>query len=160
MNVGDKVKKGDVLADTSTSDRGEMALGQNLLVAFMSWGGANYEDAIILSERLVRESILTSIHIEKFVVNVRDTKLGPEITTPDIPNVGEVKLKDLDHEGIVRIGAEVRPGDILVGKITPKGEAQLTPEERLLRSIFGEKARDVKDTSLRMEHGKRGISSA
>jgi DNA-directed RNA polymerase subunit beta len=122
----------------------------------MSWGGANYEDAIILSERLVRESILTSIHIEKFVVNVRDTKLGPEITTPDIPNVGEAKLKDLDHEGIVRIGAEVRPGDILVGKITPKGEAQLTPEERLLRSIFGEKARDVKDTSLRMEHGKRG----
>jgi DNA-directed RNA polymerase subunit beta len=156
VNVGDKVKKGDVLADTSTSDRGEMALGQNLLVAFMSWGGANYEDAIILSERLVRESILTSIHIEKFVVNVRDTKLGPEITTPDIPNVGETKLKDLDHEGVVRIGAEVRPGDILVGKITPKGEATLTPEERLLRSIFGEKARDVKDTSLRMEHGKRG----
>ncbi|OGZ06552.1 MAG: DNA-directed RNA polymerase subunit beta [Candidatus Lloydbacteria bacterium RIFCSPHIGHO2_02_FULL_54_17] len=156
VSVGEKVKKGGVLADTSTSDRGEMALGQNLLVAFMSWGGANYEDAIILSERLVRESILSSIHIEKFVVNVRDTKLGPEITTPDIPNVGEVKLKDLDHEGIVRIGAEVRPGDILVGKITPKGEAQLTPEERLLRSIFGEKARDVKDTSLRMEHGKRG----
>jgi len=156
VSVGEKVKKGDVLADTSTSDRGEMALGQNLLVAFMSWGGANYEDAIILSERLVRDSILTSIHIEKFVVNVRDTKLGPEVTTPDIPNVGEVKLKDLDHEGIVRIGAEVRPGDILVGKITPKGEATLTPEERLLRSIFGEKARDVKDTSLRMEHGKRG----
>lgn len=156
VSVGEKVKKGDVLADTSTSDRGEMALGQNLLVAFMSWGGANYEDAIILSERLARESILSSIHIEKFVVNVRDTKLGPEITTPDIPNVGEAKLKDLDYEGIVRIGAEVRPGDILAGKITPKGEAQLTPEERLLRSIFGEKARDVKDTSLRMEHGKRG----
>jgi DNA-directed RNA polymerase subunit beta len=156
VSLGDRVKKGDVLADGSTSDRGELALGQNLLVAFMSWGGANYEDAIILSERLVRESILTSIHIEKFVVNVRDTKLGPEITTPDIPNVGEAKLKDLDHEGIVRVGAEVRPGDILVGKITPKGEAQLTPEERLLRSIFGEKARDVKDTSLRMEHGKRG----
>ena len=156
VSVGEKVKKGDILADTSTSDRGEMALGQNLLVAFMSWGGANYEDAIILSERLVRESILSSIHIEKFVVNVRDTKLGPELTTPDIPNVGEAKLKDLDHEGIVRIGAEVRPGDILVGKITPKGETQLTPEERLLRSIFGEKARDVKDTSLRMEHGKRG----
>jgi len=156
VSLGDKVKKGDVLADTSTSDRGEMALGQNLLVAFMSWGGANYEDAIILSEKLVRESYLTSIHIEKFVVNVRDTKLGAEVTTPDIPNVGEAKLKDLDHEGIVRIGAEVRPGDILVGKITPKGEATLTPEERLLRSIFGEKARDVKDTSLRMEHGKRG----
>ena len=136
VSIGEKVKKGDVLADTSTSDRGEMALGQNLLVAFMSWGGANYEDAIILSERLVRESILTSIHIEKFVVNVRDTKLGPEITTPDIPNVGEAKLKDLDYEGIVRIGAEVRPGDILVGKITPKGEATLTPEERLLRSIL------------------------
>ena len=156
VSVGEKIKKGDVLADTSTSDRGQLALGQNLLVAFMSWGGANYEDAIILSERLVRNSILTSIHIEKFVCNVRDTKLGPEVTTMDIPNVGEMKLKDLDHEGIVRIGAEVRPGDILVGKITPKGEAQLTPEERLLRSIFGEKARDVKDTSLRMEHGKRG----
>ena len=156
VDLGQKVKKGDVLADTSTSDRGELAIGQNLLVGFMSWGGANYEDAIILSERLVRESMLTSIHIEKFVVNVRDTKLGPEITTPDIPNVGEAKLKDLDHEGIVRVGAEVRSGDILVGKITPKGEAQLTPEERLLRSIFGEKARDVKDTSLRMEHGKRG----
>ncbi len=156
VSVGDKVKKGDVLADTSTSDKGEMALGQNLMVAFMSWGGSNYEDAIILNERLVREQYLTSIHIEKFIVNVRDTKLGPESTTPDIPNVGEAKLKDLDHEGIVRIGAEVRSGDILVGKITPKGEALLTPEERLLRSIFGEKARDVKDTSLRMEHGKRG----
>lgn len=156
VQVGDKVKKGDVLADTSTSDKGEMALGQNLMVAFMSWGGSNYEDAIILNERLVREQYLTSIHIEKFIVNVRDTKLGPESTTPDIPNVGEAKLKDLDHEGIVRIGAEVRSGDILVGKITPKGEALLTPEERLLRSIFGEKARDVKDTSLRMEHGKRG----
>ncbi len=156
VSVGEKVKKGDVLADTSTSDQGEMALGQNMLIAFMSWGGNNYEDAIILSERLVRKQYLTSIHIEKFIVNVRDTKLGPESTTPDIPNVGEAKLKDLDHEGIVRIGAEVRAGDILVGKITPKGEALLTPEERLLRSIFGEKARDVKDTSLRMEHGKKG----
>lgn len=156
VSVGDKVKKGDVLADTSTSDQGEMALGQNMLIAFMSWGGNNYEDAIVLSERLVRKQYLTSIHIEKFIVNVRDTKLGPESTTPDIPNVGEIKLKDLDHEGIVRIGAEVRAGDILVGKITPKGEALLTPEERLLRSIFGEKARDVKDTSLRMEHGKKG----
>ncbi|MSR71448.1 MAG: DNA-directed RNA polymerase subunit beta [Candidatus Taylorbacteria bacterium] len=156
VNLGDKVKKGDVLADTSTSDGGEIALGQNILVAFMSWSGANYEDAIILSERLVRESKFASIHIEEFVVNVRDTKLGPEITTCDIPNVGESKLKNLAEDGIIRIGAEVRPGDILVGKITPKGETQLTPEERLLRSIFGEKARDVKDTSKRIENGKRG----
>ncbi len=156
VNVGDKVKKGDIMADTSSSDRGEMALGQNILVAFMSWSGANYEDAIILSERLVKNSKFTSIHIEEFVVNVRDTKLGPEVTTCDIPNVGETKLKNLAEDGIIRIGAEVRPGDILVGKITPKGESQLTPEERLLRSLFGEKARDVKDTSKRMEGGKRG----
>ncbi len=156
VNVGDKVKKGDVLADTSSSDQGQIALGQNSLVAFMTWGGSNYEDAIILSERLVKNSKFTSIHMDEFVVNVRDTKLGPEITTHDIPNVGEIKLKDLDEDGIIRIGAEVHPGDILVGKITPKGEVELTPEERLLRSIFGEKARDVKDTSLRMEHGKRG----
>ena len=156
VNVGDKVKRGDVLADTSSSDRGQMALGQNILIAFMSWSGSNYEDAIIISERLVKDSRFTSIHIEEFVVNVRDTKLGPEITTHDIPNVGEAKLKNLDEDGIVRIGAEVRPGDILVGKITPKGETQLTPEERLLRSLFGEKARDVKDTSKRMENGKRG----
>src|SRR5262249_47989475 len=156
VTVGDKVKKGDVLADTSSSDRGEMALGQNVLVAFMSWSGANYEDAIILSERLVKDSRFACIHIEEFDVSVRDTKLGPEVTTHDIPNVSEAKLKNLDEEGIVRIGAEVRPGDILVGKITPKGETQLTPEERLLRSIFGDKARDVKDTSLRMENGKRG----
>jgi len=156
VNVGDKVKKGAVLADTSSSDKGQIALGQNALVAFMSWGGSNYEDAIILSERLVKNSKFTSIHMDEFVVNVRDTKLGPEVTTHDIPNVGELKLKDLDEEGIIRIGAEVHPGDILVGKITPKGEQELTPEERLLRSIFGEKARDVKDTSLRMEHGKRG----
>ena len=133
-----------------------MALGQNMLVAFMSWSGANYEDAIILSERVVKNSKFTSVHIEEFVVNVRDTKLGPEVTTHDIPNVGEAKLKNLDEEGIVRIGADVRPGDILVGKITPKGETQLTPEERLLRSLFGEKARDVKDTSKRLENGKRG----
>ncbi|MCR4331035.1 MAG: DNA-directed RNA polymerase subunit beta, partial [Patescibacteria group bacterium] len=154
--VGQKVKKGEVLADTSSSDEGQIALGQNALVAFMSWDGSNYEDAIIISERLVKNSKFTSIKVDEFVVNVRDTKLGPEITTHDIPNVGEVKLKDLDEEGIVRIGAEVGPNDILVGKITPKGETELTPEERLLRSIFGEKARDVKDTSLRMEHGKRG----
>lgn len=156
VDLGQKVKKGDVLIDTSTSDGGEMALGQNVLVGFMSWSGSNYEDAIIISERLVKNSKFTSIHIEEFVVNVRDTKLGPELTTCDIPNVGEAKLKNLDVEGVVRIGAEVRPGDILVGKITPKGETQLTPEERLLRSIFGEKARDVKDTSKRIENGKRG----
>ncbi len=156
VNSGDKVKKGSILADTSSSDAGQIALGQNVLVAFMSWSGANYEDAIIISERLVRESKFSSIHIEEFVVNVRDTKLGPEVTTHDIPNVGEVRLRNLDEDGIVRIGAEVRPGDILVGKITPKGETQLTPEERLLRSLFGEKARDVKDTSKRMENGKRG----
>ncbi len=156
VNVGDKVKKDQVLADTSSSENGQIALGQNALVAFMSWSGSNYEDAIILSERLVKDSKFTSIHMDEFVVMVRDTKLGPEITTHDIPNVGELKLKDLDEDGIIRIGAEVHPGDILVGKITPKGEQELTPEERLLRSIFGEKARDVKDTSLRMEHGKRG----
>lgn len=156
VNVGDKVKRGTVLADTSSSDGGQMALGQNILIAFMSWSGSNYEDAIIISERLVKDSRFTSVHIEEFVVNVRDTKLGPEITTHDIPNVGESKLKNLDEDGVIRIGAEVRPGDILVGKITPKGETQLTPEERLLRSLFGEKARDVKDTSKRMENGKRG----
>ncbi len=156
VSMGDKVKKGEVLADMSSSDQGQVALGQNALVAFMLWDGANYEDAIIISQRLVKDSKFTSIHIEEFVVNVRDTKLGPEITTCDIPNVGETKLKDLDMDGVVRIGAEVRANDILVGKITPKGESELTPEERLLRSIFGEKARDVKDTSLRMEHGKRG----
>jgi DNA-directed RNA polymerase subunit beta len=156
VNMGAKVKKGDVLVDTSTSDGGEIALGQNMLVAFMSWSGSNYEDAIILSERVVKDSKFSSIHIEEFVVNVRDTKLGPEVTTCDIPNVGEAKLKNLAEDGVIRVGAEVRPGDILVGKISPKGETQLTPEERLLRSIFGEKARDVKDTSKRMEGGKRG----
>ncbi len=154
--VGQKVKKGDLLADTSSSDYGQIALGKNLLVAFMSWSGNNYEDAIIISQRLVKDSTLTSIHMEEVVVNVRDTKLGPEQTTPDIPNVSENKLKNLDAEGIIRIGAEVKPGDILVGKITPKGESQLTPEERLLRSIFGDKARDVKDTSERVEGGKQG----
>jgi DNA-directed RNA polymerase subunit beta len=156
VDLGAKVKKGDVLADASTTDRGQIALGQNVLTAFMSWGGANYEDAIILSERLVKQSKFTSIYITEFVCNVRDTKLGPEITTRDIPNVGENKLKDLDEDGIIVVGAEVRENDILIGKITPKGETELTPEERLLRSIFNEKARDVKDTSLRLEHGKRG----
>jgi DNA-directed RNA polymerase subunit beta len=156
VNVGDKVKKGSVLADTSSSENGQMAIGQNILIAFMSWSGSNYEDAIILSEKLVKKSKFTSIHIEEFVVNVRDTKLGPEVTTCDIPNVGEQKLKNLAEDGIIRVGAEVRSGDILVGKVTPKGETQLTPEERLLRSLFGEKAKDVKDTSKRMEGGKRG----
>jgi len=156
VSMGEHVTKGQVLADTSTTDNGQIALGQNALVAFMSWGGANYEDAIILSEKLVKESKFTSIYVTEFVCNVRDTKLGPEITTRDIPNVGENKLKDLDEDGIIVVGAEVRENDILVGKITPKGETELTPEERLLRSIFTEKARDVKDTSLRLEHGKRG----
>ncbi|MBI3634179.1 MAG: DNA-directed RNA polymerase subunit beta [Candidatus Yonathbacteria bacterium] len=156
VSVGDKVKKGSILADTSSSEGGQIALGQNMLVAFMTWGGSNYEDAIILSERLVKNSKFTSIHMDEFIVNVRDTKLGPEITTHDIPNVSEIKLKDLDEDGIIRVGAEVHPEDILVGKVTPKGETELTPEERLLRSIFGEKSRDVKDTSLRMDHGKRG----
>jgi DNA-directed RNA polymerase subunit beta len=156
VSIGEKVKKGDVLADTSSTVGGQISLGQNILMAFMSWNGANYEDAIIISERLVKNSVFTSVYVEEFICTVRDTKLGPEITTRDIPNVGELKLKDLDEDGIVRIGAEVRENDILVGKITPKGETELTPEERLLRSIFAEKARDVKDTSLRMEHGKRG----
>jgi DNA-directed RNA polymerase subunit beta len=156
VSLGQKVKKGELLADTSSSDKGQTSIGQNILIAFMSWSGSNYEDAIILSERLVKDSKFTSIHIEEFVVNVRDTKLGPEVTTHDIPNVGEAKLKNLDEDGVVRVGAEVRPGDIIVGKITPKGETQLTPEERLLRSIFGEKARDVKDTSKRLEGGKKG----
>ncbi len=156
VNVGDKVKKGEVLADTSSTVGGQISIGQNILVAFLSWSGSTYEDAIIVSERLVKKSKFTSVYVEEFICTVRDTKLGPEITTRDIPNVGELKLKDLDEDGIVRIGAEVRENDILVGKITPKGETELTPEERLLRSIFAEKARDVKDTSLRMEHGKRG----
>jgi DNA-directed RNA polymerase subunit beta len=152
----EKVRKGDILADSSATQNGELALGQNILVAFLSWAGANYEDAIIISERLVRNDRYTSIHIEDFSIDVRETKLGAEITTPDIPNVGEEKLKNLDEDGIVRIGAEVNSGDILVGKITPKGEAELTPEEKLLRAIFGEKARDVRDTSLTLPHGKRG----
>lgn len=156
VSVGVQVKRGDVLANTSSTDEGQMALGQNMLVAFMSWNGANYEDAIIISERIVKDSKFATIHLDELEVSVRDTKLGPEVTTPDIPNVSEQKLRNLDEEGIIRVGAEVRPGDILVGKVTPKGETQLTPEERLLRSIFGEKAKDVKDTSLRLEAGKRG----
>jgi len=156
VDLGQTVKRGDLLADTSSTDNGQVAVGQNAMVAFMSWNGANYEDAIIISERLVKQSKFSTIHLDELEVAVRDTKLGPEVTTPDIPNVSELKLRNLDESGIIRIGAEVRPGDILVGKVTPKGETQLTPEERLLRSIFGEKAKDVKDTSLRLEAGKRG----
>ena len=154
---GDYVRAGDVLADSSSTDLGELALGQNVLCAFLSWEGGNYEDAILISEDLVRRDRFTSIHIEKHEVEARDTKLGPEEITRDIPNVGEEALKDLDEGGIVRIGAEVGPGDILVGKITPKGETELTPEEKLLRAIFGEKAREVKDSSLRLPHGEKGI---
>ena len=156
VSHGQKIKKGDVLADGPATNQGELALGRNLVVAFMSWEGANFEDAVILSERLVKEDLFTSIHIEDYSIDVRETKLGPEITTYDIPNRSEAKLKDLDEEGIVRIGAEVRSQDILVGKISPKGESDLTAEERLLKAIFGEKSRDVKDTSLTLDHGKTG----
>jgi DNA-directed RNA polymerase subunit beta len=156
VSRGERIKKGDVLADSSSTDGGELALGQNVLVAFMSWEGGNYEDAVLISESLVREDKFTSIHIEKHEVQSRDTRLGPEEITRDIPNVGEEALKDLDEGGIVHIGAEVGPNDILVGKITPKGEKELTPEEKLLRAIFGEKAREVKDSSLRLAHGERG----
>jgi DNA-directed RNA polymerase subunit beta len=156
VDVGQRVDVGQALADSSSTDNGELALGRNVLVAFMSWEGGNYEDAIVISDRLVRDDLFTSIHIEKHEIESRDTKLGPEEITRDIPNVGEESLKDLDEEGIVYIGAEVRPGDILVGKITPKGETELTAEERLLRAIFGEKAREVKDSSLRLPHGERG----
>ncbi len=153
---GDVVKVGDVLADSSSTENGELALGQNVLVAFMSWEGYNYEDAIIVSERLYRDDYFTSIHIERHEMEARETKLGPEEITRDIPNVGEASLRDLDERGIIRVGADVGPGDILVGKVTPKGETELTAEEKLLRAIFGEKSRDVKDTSLRVPHGERG----
>jgi DNA-directed RNA polymerase subunit beta len=153
---GKNVSKGDVLADGPSTEMGELALGKNLLVAFMPWEGYNYEDAIILSERLVRDDVLTSIHIEEHEVDARDTKLGAEEITRDIPNLSEEILKDLDERGIIRIGAEVGPGDVLVGKVTPKGETELTPEERLLRAIFGEKAREVRDTSLKVPHGESG----
>jgi DNA-directed RNA polymerase subunit beta len=153
---GQRVRKGDTLADSSSTVDGQLALGQNVVVAFVSWEGGNFEDAILISERLVQDDRFTSVHIEKYEVEARDTKLGPEEITRDIPNVGEEAIKDLDEQGIIRIGAEVSPNDILVGKITPKGEKELTPEERLLRAIFGEKSRDVKDTSLRMPHGERG----
>src|SRR5918996_790144 len=156
VEVGMRVEEGEPIADSSSTDNGELALGRNILVAFMSWEGGNYEDAIVISDRLVRDDLFTSIHIEKHEIESRDTKLGPEEITRDIPNVGEESLKDLDEDGVIYIGAEVQPGDILVGKITPKGETELTAEERLLRAIFGEKAREVKDSSLRLPHGERG----
>ncbi|MDP2656769.1 MAG: DNA-directed RNA polymerase subunit beta [bacterium] len=156
INLNAKVKKGQVLADGPATDGGELALGQNVVVAFMSWEGGNYEDAILVSDRLVQEDRFTSIYIEDYTLAVRDTKLGPEVITRDIPNVSEEKLKDLNEDGIVRVGAEVSSGDILVGKITPKGETELSPEEKLLRAIFGEKAKDVRDSSLYLEHGERG----
>ena len=156
VKKGEIVKKGDAIADGPSTKNGEMALGKNVLVAFSTWEGYNYEDAILLNERLVKEDVFTSIHIEEYDCECRDTKLGAEEITRDIPNVGDDSLKDLDENGIIRIGAEVRPGDILVGKVTPKGETELTAEERLLRAIFGEKAREVRDTSLRVPHGEAG----
>jgi DNA-directed RNA polymerase subunit beta len=156
VNIGDTVRKGDILADGQSTDLGELALGKNVLVAFMPWGGYNFEDAILLNERLVKEDVYTSIHIEEFEVEARETKLGPEEITRDIPNVGEEALKDLDDFGIIRLGAEVKPGDILVGKVTPKGETQLTPEEKLLRAIFGEKAEEVKESCLYVPPGIEG----
>ena len=156
VSVGEKVQKGETIADGPSTENGEMALGRNVLIAFSTWEGYNFEDAVLISERLVKEDVYTSIHIEEYDCECRDTKLGPEEITRDIPNVGEDSLKDLDEDGIIRIGAEVRPGDILVGKVTPKGETELTAEERLLRAIFGEKAREVRDTSLRVPHGEAG----
>ncbi len=157
VSRGDKVKKGDLLADGAATDHGELALGRNVLVAFMPWNGYNFEDAILLSEKLIKDDTFTSIHIEDFEVTARDTKLGPEEITYDLPNVGEDALRNLDHSGVIRVGAEVKPGDILVGKITPKSETELAPEEKLLRAIFGEKAADVKDSSLRVPAGCSGI---
>lgn len=151
-----QVEVGDVLADGPSCDHGELSLGTNLMVAYMPWEGYNYEDAIVLSERVVSEDLLTSIHIAEYELDARDTKLGPEEITREIPNVGEDVLSDLDADGIVRIGAEVFPGDVLAGKVTPKGETELTAEERLLRAIFGEKAREVRDTSLKVPHGAGG----
>ncbi len=157
VSEGDQVVKGEVLADGPSMEKGEMALGRNVLVGFMTWDGYNYEDAIILSERLVKDDVYTSVHIEEYESEARDTKLGPEEITRDIPNVSEDALKNLDDRGIIRVGAEVKDGDILVGKVTPKGMTELTAEERLLHAIFGEKAREVRDTSLRVPHGADGI---
>ena len=156
VKKGDLVRAGDVIADGPSTDLGELALGRNVLVAFMPWNGYNFEDSILISERIVKDDVFTSIHIEEFEVMARDTKLGPEDITRDIPNVGEEALRNLDEAGIVYIGAEVEPGDILCGKITPKGESPMTPEEKLLRAIFGEKASDVRDTSLRLPPGVQG----
>ena len=156
VKAGDKVGKDQVLADGSSTDQGELALGKNLLVAFMSWEGYNFEDAIILSERIVKDDVLTSIHIHEYEVDARSTKLGDEEITRDIPNRSEESLRDLDENGIVRIGAEVGSGDLLVGKVTPKGETELTAEEKLIRAIFKEKAREVRDTSLKVPHGESG----
>ncbi|MGN1080511.1 MAG: DNA-directed RNA polymerase subunit beta, partial [Acutalibacteraceae bacterium] len=156
VNEGQTVKKGDVIADGPATSNGEISLGKNILVGYMTFEGYNYEDAVLISEKIVRDDVFTSIHIEEYELEARDTKLGPEEITRDIPNVGEDALKDLDERGIIRIGAEVRAGDILVGKVTPKGETELTAEERLLRAIFGEKAREVRDTSLRVPHGEYG----
>ncbi|MDE7278868.1 MAG: DNA-directed RNA polymerase subunit beta, partial [Oscillospiraceae bacterium] len=157
VNKGEEVRKGQVLADGPATCNGEISIGKNALIGFMTWEGYNYEDAVLLNERVVREDIYTSIHIEEYEIEARDTKLGPEEITRDIPNVGEDALKDLDDRGIIRIGAEVRAGDILVGKVTPKGETELTAEERLLRAIFGEKAREVRDNSLKVPHGEAGV---
>ena len=157
VSAGEKIKKGDVIADGPSTDHGEIALGRNILIGFMTWEGYNYEDAVLLSEELVRNDVFTSIHLEKYECEARDTKLGAEEITRDLPNVGDDALRDLDAEGIIRVGAEVHPGDILVGKVTPKGETELTAEERLLRAIFGEKAREVRDTSLKVPHGEAGI---
>ena len=156
VRVGQYVEAGQIIADGPCTSMGEIALGRNVLVAFMPWEGENFEDAILISERLVKEEVFTSVHIEEYEIEARDTKLGPEEITRDIPNLGDDILRNLDDEGIIRVGADVKPGDILVGKVTPKGETELTPEERLLRAIFGEKAREVRDTSLRVPHGEYG----
>jgi len=157
VSEGERVKKGQVIADGPSTSQGEISLGKNILIGFMTWEGYNYEDAILINERIVKEDVFTSIHLEKYEIEARDTKLGAEEITRDIPNVGDDALKDLDERGIIRIGAEVRSGDILVGKVSPKGETEVTSEERLLRAIFGEKAREVRDTSLRVPHGESGI---
>ncbi|MEG1551745.1 MAG: DNA-directed RNA polymerase subunit beta, partial [Oscillospiraceae bacterium] len=157
VKLGQRVAEQEVIADGPATDNGEISLGKNVLIGFMTWEGYNYEDAVLINEKIVRDDVYTSIHIEEYEIEARDTKLGPEEITRDIPNVGEDALSDLDEFGIIRVGAEVHSGDILVGKVTPKGETELTAEERLLRAIFGEKAREVRDTSLRVPHGEYGI---
>ena len=157
VDRGERIQAGQVIADGPATSNGEISLGKNALIGFMTWEGYNYEDAVLINEKIVRDDVYTSIHIEEYEIEARDTKLGPEEITRDIPNVNEDLLSDLDESGIIRVGAEVRAGDILVGKVTPKGETELTAEERLLRAIFGEKAREVRDTSLRVPHGEYGI---